>query len=212
MPAQRVEPRWREAMELLGSESARVYRAMVFDDPQFPEFFRQLTPIDVIERMQIGSRPTSRVERTGIAALRSIPWTYAWSQCRYMVPGWFGVGSALAAASAALGEELLREMYQGWFFFQNLIDDVELALARADLDIARFYDELVDEQYRHFIAAIRAEYSLTHKLLLQMKGAERLMQGEPTIQRSIRLRSPYIDPMHLLQRSEEHTSELQSPI
>lgn len=199
MPAQRVEPRWREAMELLGGESGRVYRAMVFDDPQFAEFFRQLTPIDVIERMQIGSRPTSRIERTGIAALRSIPWTYAWSQCRYMVPGWFGAGSALAAASAALGEELLREMYQGWFFFQNLIDDVELALARADLDIARFYDDLVDQQYRHFIAAIRAEYSLTHKLVLQLKGADRLMQGEPTIQRSIRLRSPYIDPMHLLQ-------------
>lgn len=199
MPAENVDPRWRQAMDLLGNESARVYRALVFDDPEFHEFFQQLTPIDVIERMQIGSRPVSRIERSGIAALRSIPWTYAWSQCRYMVPGWFGAGSALAAANAALGGELLREMYQRWFFFQNLIDDVELALARADLEMARFYDDLVGEQYRRFIAVIRAEYALTRKLLLQLKGAEFLLQSEPRIQRSILLRSPYIDPMHLLQ-------------
>lgn len=198
-PAEDLDSRWREAMDLLGHESARVYAAMVFDDPEFHEFFGQLTPIDVIERMQIGSRPASRIERTGIAALRSIPWTYAWSQCRYMVPGWFGAGSALAAANAALGEGVLREMYQRWFFFQNLIDDIELSLARADLDIARFYDDLVEEKYRRFIAVIRAEYALTRQLLLQLKGTQFLLESEPTIQRSIRLRSPYIDPMHLLQ-------------
>jgi phosphoenolpyruvate carboxylase len=194
-----VDQRWRETMDLLGEESARVYRSMVFEDAEFSEFFRQLTPIDVIEKIQIGSRPTTRNERTGIAALRSIPWNYAWSQCRYMVPGWFGVGTALAAARERLGREVLAEMYQRWFFFQNLIDDVELALARADLGIAKFYDDLVEPQYRRFIDQIRAEFELTRKEILVLKCVDCLLVEEATVQRSIRLRSPYIDPMHMLQ-------------
>ncbi|HWK73180.1 MAG TPA: phosphoenolpyruvate carboxylase [Povalibacter sp.] len=199
LPPESVEPRWRDAMELLGMESARVYRAMVFDDAEFPEFFRQLTPIDVIERMQIGSRPVTRIERDGIAALRSIPWVYAWSQCRYMVPGWYGAGSALAAVGKMLGAELLKQMYRNWFFFQNLVDDIELSLARADLAIAAHYDELVEERLRRFIPAIRDEYALTKRLVLEIKEEQCLLESEPTIQRSIRLRNPYIDPMHLVQ-------------
>jgi len=158
-----------------------------------------VSPIDVIERMQIGSRLTSHAQRTGIEALRSIPWTHAWSQCRYMAPGWFGAGSALALASERLGEPLLREMYAGWFFFTNLIDDVELALARADLGIAAAYDELVEQKYRRFITVLRAEYQLTRQQVLKLRGVEHLLDGEATVQRSIMLRNPYIDPMHLVQ-------------
>jgi phosphoenolpyruvate carboxylase len=197
--AENVDQRWREVMDMLGEQSARAYRSMVFEDAEFSEFFRQLTPIDVIEKIQIGSRPTTRNERTGIAALRSIPWNYAWSQCRYMVPGWFGVGTALAAAREHLGAEVLAEMYQRWFFFQNLIDDVELALARADLGIAKFYDDLVEPRYRRFIDQIRAEFELTRQQILLVKCADCLLVEEATVQRSIRLRSPYIDPMHMLQ-------------
>lgn len=199
IPPERVDPRWREAMDLLGAQAARVYRSTVFDEKEFYEFFRQVSPIDVIERMQIGSRPTSRAQRTGIEALRAIPWTHAWSQCRYMVPGWFGAGSALALASERLGEPLLREMYAGWFFFTNLIDDVELALARADLGIAAAYDELVEQKYRRFITVLRAEYQLTRQQVLKLRGVEHLLDGEATVQRSIMLRNPYIDPMHLVQ-------------
>lgn len=199
IPPERVDPRWREAMDLLGAEAARVYRSTVFDEKEFYEFFRQVSPIDVIERMQIGSRPTSRAQRTGIEALRSIPWTHAWSQCRYMVPGWFGGGSALALASERLGEPLLREMHAGWFFFTNLIDDLELALARADLGIAAAYDELVEQKYRRFITVLRAEYQLTRQQVLKLRGVEHLLDGEATVQRSIMLRNPYIDPMHLVQ-------------
>ncbi len=198
-PREEVDPKWREIMDFLATQSANVYRATTYEDAAFTDFFRQLTPIDVIERMQIGSRPTTRNERTGIAALRSIPWNYAWSQCRYMMPGWFGVGSALTAAVERVSPEMLREMYQRWFFFQNLIDDIELALARADLGIAAFYDELVDPQYQRFIPVLREEYDLARKRVLELKGATCLLESEPTIQRSIRLRSPYIDPMHLLQ-------------
>lgn len=199
IPPEHVAPRWREAMDAFGKQSNRVYRATVYDDPEFYEFFRQITPIDVIERMQIGSRPTSRVERTGIAALRSIPWTHAWSQCRYMMPAWFGAGAALAQATEELGPELLREMYGEWFFFTDLIDDIELSLARADLGIAAAYDELVEEKYRRFIPVLRAEYERTRLHVLGLRGVEGLLDGEPTVQRSIRLRNPYIDPMHLVQ-------------
>jgi phosphoenolpyruvate carboxylase len=199
MPAERVEQRWCDAMELMATESARVYRGLVYDDPQFHEFFRQVTPIDVIERMQIGSRPATRSERKGIAALRSIPWVHAWSQSRYMLPGWFGAGSALATAVETLGWETLEAMYARWYFFENLIDEIELSLARADLEIAALYETLVDEPLRRFVPIVRAEYALTKEHILRLKGCARLLDGEPTIQRSIRLRSPYIDPLHLVQ-------------
>ncbi|HEX7013395.1 MAG TPA: phosphoenolpyruvate carboxylase [Steroidobacteraceae bacterium] len=198
--SERVEPRWREAMERLAAQARRVYRGLVYEEPEFFQFFRQLTPIDVIERMQIGSRPTARAETTGIAALRSIPWTHAWSQCRYMLPGWFGAGSALALLSSeAGGAELLREMYRDWFFFSNLIDDVELSLARADLAIAAAYEQLVEERYRRFISALRTEYNLAREQILKLRGHRELLDDEPTIQRSILLRNPYIDPIHLVQ-------------
>jgi phosphoenolpyruvate carboxylase len=198
-PPERVEPRWREAMDLLGGESARVYRGVVFDDPEFFEFFCQVTPIDVIERMQIGSRPTSRLQHGGVAALRSIPWQHAWSQCRYMLPGWFGAGSALERASRELGDSLLGQMYAGWFFFANLIDEVELALARADLDIASAYEALVDERHRRFIPVLHQEYERTRREVLKLRGCSHLLDRESTVQRSIILRNPYIDPMHLIQ-------------
>jgi phosphoenolpyruvate carboxylase len=200
LPPERVEPQWREAMDLLSAEAGRVYRGTVFDDPAFYEFFRQITPIDVIERMQIGSRPTVRQERGGsIAALRSIPWWHAWSQCRYMMPGWFGAGSALALASSTLGDAALREMYESWFFFTNLVDDIELSLARADLGIAAAYDELVDEKHSRFIPVLRAEYELARKQVLNIRCCVHLLDGASTVQRSIMLRNPYIDPMHLVQ-------------
>jgi phosphoenolpyruvate carboxylase len=199
MPPEHVEPQWREAMELLADESARVYRATVFEDAGFHEFFHQITPIDVLERMQIGSRPVTRVERVGIAALRSVPWWHAWSQCRYMLPGWYGAGSALALANRTLGDALLREMYEKWFFFTNLVDDIELSLARADLDIAAAYEQLVDEELRHFIPTLRAEYELTRQQVLNIRCCAQLLDGASTVQRSIMLRNPYIDPMHLVQ-------------
>ena len=193
------DSQWRTTMDLLSDEATRVYRATVYEDPEFAEFFRQVSPIDVIERMQIGSRPSSRVERTSIEALRSIPWAHAWSQSRYMLPGWYGAGSALALASQKLGAESLRKMYDGWFFFTNLIDDIELALARADLGIAAAYEGLVEEKYRRFAELLRAEFELTRQQVLKVRGVERLLDGEPTVQRSITLRNPYIDPMHLVQ-------------
>jgi phosphoenolpyruvate carboxylase len=199
MSPERVESSWRSTMELLAAHNQHVYRELVCVEPRFYEFFRQLTPIDVIERMHIGSRPSSHSERVGLDELRPIPWVHAWSQARYMVPGWFGAGSALAKAQQELGAALLSEMYEHWFFFANLIDDIELALARADLEIGSHYEELVMAEHRHFIERLRAEYAMTRDHVLAIKGCKQLLDDAPTVQRAIRLRSPYIDPMHLVQ-------------
>ncbi len=199
MPPEKGDPRWREAMEMLSERSARAYRTLVFEDPEFYAFFEQVTPIDVIEQMQLGSRPTVQPGIHGIGALRSIPWSHAWSQCRYMIPGWFGAGTALASARETLGDDLVDQMYSEWFFFRNLIDEVELSLARADLAVASAYDELVDAPLRRFIPVLRAEYELAKQQVLALKDSQELLDREPTVQRSILLRNPYIDPMHLVQ-------------
>lgn len=198
-PAEHVEPHWRDVMELLSAESARAYRSLVYEEREFHAFFRQVTPIDVIERMQIGSQPQSAQEGERIATLRSIPWSHAWSQCRYMLPGWFGAGTALAAAEEQVGAEVLAEMSSKWFFFGHLLDEIELSLARADLGVAAAYEELVEERLKRFTPRLREEYELTRQQVLRLRGAKQLLEHEPTIQRSILLRNPYIDPMHLVQ-------------
>jgi len=196
---EQVQPHWHQAMDIMARDARSGYRTLVHDNAEFYDFFRAVTPIDVIERMQIGSRQTSRDDKSGIESLRSVPWLSAWSQCRYMLPGWFGAGTALAAVEKQLGEAVVGDMYAHWFFFENLIDDVELALARADIGIAGFYDGLMRGRYEDFARVIRAEYDLTVLHILKIKGCARLLDAEPTLQRSIRLRNPYLDPMHLMQ-------------
>jgi phosphoenolpyruvate carboxylase len=199
LPPENVRPEWREVMSLAASESRRRYRRTVFEDPEFYEYFRQVTPIDVIERMQIGSRPVTREPVKSVSGQRAIPWTFAWSQSRYLLPGWFGAGSAFEAMTATHGEDVLSEMYAKWYFFESLVDDIEVMLAKVDLGIADFYDGLVDERLQRFSSEIREEYELARKHLMKLKGCARLLDAEPTLQRSIRLRSPYVDPMHLMQ-------------
>jgi phosphoenolpyruvate carboxylase len=171
----------------------------VHQDPAFVEYFRAVTPVDVIERMQIGSRPVSRDSGHAIEALRAIPWLFAWSQSRHMLPGWFGVGTGLDAAAGQFGPVVLGAMYGHWPFFASLVDDVEMTLARADMGIAAFYDRLARPEHERFAEAIRREFSLTVERVLEIKGCARLLDSEPTLQRSIRLRNPYVDPIHLTQ-------------
>jgi phosphoenolpyruvate carboxylase len=196
---ERVSPVWRQAMELAAQEGRQRYRAVVHDDAEFHEFFRQVTPIDVIERMQIGSRAAFHRDIAGSAGIRAIPWAFAWSQCRYMIPGWFGFGSALAAAEQKYGESILGEMHARWFYFENLVDDVEIAVARAEMDIATYYDQLVDARFERFTQALRQEHELARHFVLKLKGSAKLLDADPTLQRAIKLRNPYLDPMHLMQ-------------
>jgi phosphoenolpyruvate carboxylase len=197
--AEAIDPRWSEAMDLVADASRGAYRACVHDDPAFVEYFQLVTPVDVIERMQIGSRPLMRATGTGVEALRAIPWMFAWSQSRHMLPGWFGIGTGLRAVVERHGASLLGDMYAHWPFVAALLDDVEVMLAKADLDIAEFYDQLADSRHQSRVAAIRREFELACEHILAVKGCARLLDSDPTLQRSIRLRNPYVDPLHLMQ-------------
>jgi phosphoenolpyruvate carboxylase len=184
---------------LLAAESRSAYRALVYAEPPFYEFFQAVTPIDVIEHMQIGARSVHHSEKAGIEGLLPVPWVFAWSQARQMLPGWYGAGAGLAAVVAQFGLPRLREAYAGWFFLRNLIDDVETMLARADLEIARYYEALAPESLRHYARRIRDEYDTACAQVLSVKESAALLDSDPTMQRSIQLRNPYVDPMNLMQ-------------
>ncbi len=186
------------AAQRLADTSRAAYRALVHDDPGFFAYFRAATPIDVIERMQIGSRPAWRDDVNTLEALRPVPWVFAWTQSRCMLPGWFGAGTGLAALIDESGVGFVREACTEWFFFHNLIDDVETMLARTDLGIAGHYDALAGSAQPYF-ARIAAEYARARDAVLAIKGCGELLDGDPTLQRSIRLRNPYVDPMNLMQ-------------
>jgi phosphoenolpyruvate carboxylase len=187
------------AMQTIAVRSLEAYRRLVFGDALFFEYFRAATPLDVIERMHTGTRPARRAGSEGIDALRAIPWVFAWTQSRHMLPGWFGFGSGLEAALQQHGEGVLARMVAGWPFFGHLLDGVEAMLARTDLDIAAHYDALASEALRPRAQIIRREYALTVSGVLRLRGAAQLLDSDPTLQRSITLRNPYIDPMHLMQ-------------
>ena len=187
------------AMRTIAAQSLKSYRDLVFGGPEFFEYFRAATPLDVIERMHIASRPAVRADGNGVEALRPIPWVFAWTQSRHMLPGWFGFGSGVQAALRLHGEEVLTRMTAHWPFFSHLLDDVEAMLGRTDLQIAGYYDALAPERLRVHAQPIAEEYALTSSLVLRLRGSARLLDSDPTLQRSIKLRNPYIDPMHLMQ-------------
>jgi phosphoenolpyruvate carboxylase len=198
-PPEALDPAWTEAMGLFARTSLQAYRGLVHDDAAFVEYFQSVTPVDVIERMQIGSRPLTRATGGGVEALRAVPWMFAWSQTRHMLPGWYGAGSGMQAVTDRFGAAVLGEMYAHWPFVQALLDDVEVVLAKADMGIAGFYEQLAGPAHERYSTAIRREFDVAAERLLAVKGCARLLDSEPTLQRSIRLRNPYVDPIHLMQ-------------
>ena len=149
--------------------------------------------------MQIGSRSIHRDETCGIDGLLPVPWVFAWTQSRHMIPGWFGAGTGLQVAIEKHGLDRIREAYSNWFFLRNLIDDMETMLARADLDIAAQYQALAPEPLQHYFDAIRAEYNAARQHILTIKDCSALLDTNPTLQRAIQLRNPYVDPMNFMQ-------------
>lgn len=192
------EAHWIARMDALAAHSRQTYRALV-DRPGFVEYFRAATPIDVIEQMTLGSRPASRRSMQGVEDLRAIPWVFAWTQCRSILPGWYGLGSALQAGLERHGEATMAEMARDWPFFTNLIDDVEMVLAKCDLDIAAAFSQLSGSLHELFFELIRDEFERTRRTLLRLQGSEALLHGNPRLASSIRLRNPYVDPMSLMQ-------------
>ncbi len=192
------EQRWRVLMDALSTSSRATYRAFV-DHPHFVDYFRSATPIDVIERMTLGSRPASRRSMRGVQDLRAIPWVFAWTQCRSILPGWYGLGSALEQGVREFGEEAMAEMASDWPFFHNMLDDVEMVLAKCDLDIAEAFSRLSGPLHDEMFGLVRREFERTRRGLLLLNGHRALLQDAPRLASSIRLRNPYVDPMSLLQ-------------
>ena len=192
------EAQWREYMTALAADSRRAYRELV-DREGFVDYFRAATPIDVIEQMALGSRPSRRRSMRGVEDLRAIPWVFAWTQCRSIITGWYGLGTALERAVDVHGEKVLAQMASEWPFFTNMLDDVEMVLAKCDLDIAEAFSKLAGPLHESFFAMIRGEFERTSHWLLRLKGSQELLRDDPRLALSIRLRNPYVDPMSLLQ-------------
>lgn len=193
------EPGWIDVMDRMARASRAHYRSLVHEDPDFPELFRGMTPIDVIERLRIGSRPAKRRAMRGVEDLRAIPWVFAWTQARAILPGWFGVGTGLAQAEAQHGAGCLQEMAGAWPFFDVFLADVEMVLAKADMGIAARYAELAGDVGQRLFPTLLEEYERTVQQILSIRQETELLARDPTLQRSIRLRNPYVDPMSLLQ-------------
>jgi phosphoenolpyruvate carboxylase len=186
-------------MATLAGASRGAYRKLVYEAPSFYEWFRAVTPIDVIERMQVGGRPAHRGSREGIESLRAVPWVFAWTQSRHMIPGWYGAGAGFSEAVRQHGIDALRTAYAEWFFFRSLVDDVETMLARADLAVAIAYNALAPEALRPYFDDVKREFAEARTRILEVKGTSELLDGDPTLQRAIQLRNPYVDPMNFMQ-------------
>jgi phosphoenolpyruvate carboxylase len=191
-------PQWQSIMATIARRSREGYRELVYGDAAFFAYFRGATPIDAIERMAIGSRPSSRRAQRGIEDLRAIPWVFAWTQNRHNLPGWFGLGRGFEAAVEEYGEDAVAHMVREWPFATAMLDDVGTVLAETDLDIASRYAALVPEGER-ILDQVRRQFRLTVDLLLRLEGSTVLLERNPTLSRGIRLRNPYVDPMSLLQ-------------
>jgi phosphoenolpyruvate carboxylase len=194
------ESGWRQLMAEIAQASRASYRQLVYGEAEFAEYFRAATPIDVIERMKIGSRPSLRKgDSFRIEQLRAIPWVFAWSQSRHGLPGWFGLGSGLEQACLRVGEQRVAEMARDWPFFLLLLEDVEMVLAKADIGIAAQYSALAGPLHARYWPLIEVEWRRTVEYILKLKGASELLGYDRRLQRTIRLRNPYVDPISVLQ-------------
>ena len=195
--------RFLDALEALSGHAHAAYRALVYETPGFEDYFWESTVISEIAELNIGSRPASRSESRAIERLRAIPWVFSWSQCRVMLPGWYGFGSAVDAwlTGNENGLELLRQMHREWPFFASVLSNMEMVLAKADLAIASRYAALVNDAALRdrVVQRIRAEYDSTTSALLRILGAGGLLAGNPRLARSIRYRFPYLDPLNHIQ-------------
>jgi phosphoenolpyruvate carboxylase len=187
-------------MQRMADTSRAAYRRLVYETPEFLEYFRLATPELELGRMRIGSRPARRRSGGGVASLRAIPWVFAWTQTRLMLPAWLGIGEAIAEAVASGASDELSEMYRDWSFFRSTMDLVEMVLAKASPGIAAYYDaQLVPAALRSLGDELRANLHRTVGATLQVTGHARLLEENPVLRRSIDVRNPYVDPINLVQ-------------
>nr|HET6902828.1 phosphoenolpyruvate carboxylase [Ktedonobacteraceae bacterium] len=196
---------WLDILHHLSAHAFTCYQNLIYHNPDFLPFFEQATPILELGWLNIGSRPARRTNGRGIEELRAIPWVFSWMQSRYVLPSWYGVGSALEAYHAEHPESLaqLQEMYRSWPFLRAFLDNLQMTLSKADMHIAHHYALLVEnEALRERISTeIVQEYERTQRMLLRIVGGKALLDTSPVLQRSIRLRNPYVDPLSYFQVS-----------
>ena len=190
--------RFSAAMDELSATAFAAYRGLVYETQGFTTFFRQMTPISEIATLKIGSRPSSRKANDRIEDLRAIPWVFSWAQARVMLPGWFGAGQALASFE---DKGLLKAMAQSWPFFQTILANMEMVLAKSDMEIAAHYATLVEDQAlsKQLFGAIQSGWNAAHDGLLEATAQSALLEASPALNNSIRLRMPYIEPLNHLQ-------------
>ncbi|MCW1967335.1 MAG: phosphoenolpyruvate carboxylase [Anaerolineae bacterium] len=196
---------WRDSMTQIAAASVEAYRALV-DHPDFIRFWKAVTPIDELSGLKLGSRPSFRRNLRSLDDVRAIPWVFSWMQSRFVLPGWYGLGSALAVfagpnAAQPSNLALLQSMYQNWAFFQTTIDNAQQSLTKADLDIARTYLDLVedDDLRDQFWGMIEAEYKRSRDMILRITEQREMLDNEKVLADSIRLRNPYVDPLNYIQ-------------
>ncbi len=200
------QPEWLEIMEEISGSSFAAYRDLVFNTPDFLTFFQEATPINEIARLRLGSRPTRRTKgSTSIADLRAIPWVFAWTQSRFDLPGWYGLGSAIDEQCRKYGQERLKvfsQLYRDWPFFAGLVNKVQTSLAISDMEIATYYAENLVRDKKVLdtvLTRIKDEHALTRKAILAITGQSILLEKTEYLRRSIELRNPYVDPLSYLQ-------------
>jgi len=214
---------WEEAVEEMSQQAYRVYRREIADNPDVLEYFEQATPVNELDTARIGSRPSRRSKSQRLEDLRAIPWVFGWMQSRHAVPAWFGIGYALQqfVESGPGHEQLLRQIAKGFPIFSDLLRNVELGMAKADLDIARLYSGLVKNAglRKRVFAMLEEEFLRSRRMILRVTGQRDLLGRNRVLARSIRLRNPYVDPMSLIQvellrRKQQggDTSELDYPL
>ncbi|RTR36443.1 phosphoenolpyruvate carboxylase [Shewanella canadensis] len=214
LPPPEPKPEWRACMQKLAEESVDAYRAIVRDEPDFVAYFRAATPEVELGKLPLGSRPAKRRVDGGIESLRAIPWIFAWSQNRLMLPAWLGAGEALQAASDRGEMALLQEMEQDWPFFKTRISMLEMVYAKAEPNLAKYYETcLVPENLHHLGEALRTRLATGIKAVLELTQSNALMEHTPWNRESVTLRNPYIDPLNFVQaellartRKEEEAS------
>ena len=194
---------WWGAMEKISDRSHNCYLELVYDDPEFVEYFIQATPISEIGLLNIASRPAKRHQTDQIEDLRAIPWVFSWMQSRYILPGWYGAGSAISNFISKDGNNitLLQKMYKSWPFFRMIIDNVQMTLAKVDIPIMERYASLVkkDGIRKRITKRIVSEYQLTVEVVLRITEQEGLLDNSPILKKSITLRNPYVDPLSYIQ-------------
>jgi phosphoenolpyruvate carboxylase len=200
LPSAGPSAQWRSLMGDLAEHSRTVYRGSVYERPEFVEYFRAATPEPELAHLNIGSRPARRGSGSGVESLRAIPWVFAWTQTRLMLPAWLGVGAALDAAIQEGRLSVLQGMYREWPFFHSTIDLIEMVLAKASPEIAARYDaHLVPERLRPVGSELRAQLDQTVDAVLLVTGHGELLEDNAVLRRSIDVRNPYVDPINIVQ-------------